>query len=87
MTAVIWVEGSEIRRNNGRADRGEALAPPIVVQDGTEIRRGFELEIRGPSRVVYRPENPRQNGVVLWIETDAPVLLDGDSRGCLLTTG
>ena len=74
---IVWVEGSEIRRNVGRAARGEPLAPTIVMQDGEAIRRGFDLQILGPSRVVYHPDNARQNGVVLWIETDADVLLDG----------
>lgn len=83
---IIWVEGSEIRRNVGRAERGEALAPTLVAQDEDGIRRGFELEICGPARIVYRPGSPRQNGVVLWIETDAPVQLDAAPRGCRLTT-
>jgi hypothetical protein len=77
---IVWVEGSEIRRNVGRAQRGEPIRPPVVVQDGTEILRGFQLQIYGPSKIVYQPENPLQNGVVLWIETDAPVLLDESYR-------
>lgn len=86
MTRRIWVEGSEIRRNLGRSLRGDLLSPTVVVQDGGDIRRGFAIEILGPSRVVYRPEDPLQNGVVLWIETEAPVQIDDAPRVSGLTT-
>jgi hypothetical protein len=69
----MWVEGQTIRDNVGRRDRGEPDAPPVVVARGAEIVRCFAVEIRGPSRVVYAPETPMQNGVTLWIETTAPV--------------
>lgn len=73
MTTRVWVEGQTIRDNVGRRERGEPLAPPIVVAREGLVTRHHEVVIDGISRVVYTPETPMQNGVVLWIETDAPV--------------
>ena len=36
-----------------------------------------EVEIDGPTRVVYRPDRPLSCGAVLWVETNAPVRVDG----------
>jgi len=40
---------------------------------------GYEkVEIQGPSELVYRPENPLSCGAVAWIETQSPVIVDGE---------
>jgi len=55
------------RRNN----------PVIRVEvDGTSTHC-MEVEIDGPSRVVYRPDDPRRGGTRVWIETDAPTRMIG----------
>ena len=33
----------------------------------------MEMNIKGPSRMIYSPDKPRKCGAKLWIETDADV--------------
>jgi hypothetical protein len=40
---------------------------------GGKTRYGSEVEIKGESRMVYKPESPLPCGAKLWIETDADV--------------
>lgn len=47
-----------------------------VEQDG-KVVYCMEVDIKGPSRMIYRPSNPRPCGAKLWIETDAEVELIG----------
>ena len=35
----------------------------------------MEVEIQGPSKMVYRPDKPRPCGAKLWIETDSQVVM------------
>jgi hypothetical protein len=37
----------------------------------------FEVEVLGPSRIVYRPDKPLSCGARCWIETDADVEVVG----------
>jgi len=37
----------------------------------------MEVDIKGPSRMIYRPDKPRPCGAKLWIETDADIELIG----------
>lgn len=47
--------------------------PTLTVKDYKQNRRAHEVIIHGPSRVVYRPENPLSCGAHVWIETESPV--------------
>jgi len=50
-----------------------ARNPVITVKSGKTNRYGFEVEILGPSKVVYSPEKPLACGARLWVETEAEV--------------
>ena len=39
----------------------------------------MEVEIHGPSRMVYRPEDPLACGAKLWIETESDITLLGET--------
>ena len=68
---IIHVYQQRIRQNIKRdaADR----EPPIIVRDGRKRTYGFEVEVTGPCRIVYSPDEPLDCGARLWIETDDEV--------------
>jgi len=44
--------------------------PAITVKTYKDNRRAREVSIDGPSKVVYRPEQPLSCGARVWIECD-----------------
>lgn len=71
MTRIIHVNQHVIKHN---LKYGVEL-PPCRVQEGSKSRYCREVQINGPSRMVYHPNDPLSCGARLWIETDAPVVL------------
>lgn len=69
----IHINQHKIKANkkNGTND------PVITVKCGKTNTYGHEVEIQGPSKVVYRPNKPLKCGARVWIESDARVLVDG----------
>ena len=47
--------------------------PVITVKTYKSNIKGNEVEIHGPSRVVYSPDKPLSCGARVWIETNAHV--------------
>ena len=74
MRYIIHINRNIIQQN---AKRGENK-PVCRVQCGKDVRYCMEVDIKGPSRMVYRPDNPRPCGAKLWIETDSDVELIGE---------
>lgn len=68
-----------INRNIIQANAKHGKADPVcrVEEDGI-VRYAMEVTILGPSVMVYRPDNPRQCGAKLWIETESAVVLRGE---------
>ncbi len=66
MKARIHVNMHVIRANakHGTAD------PAITVKTYKDNRRAKEVTIDGPSKVVYRPDQPLSCGARVWIECD-----------------
>ena len=54
--------------------------PVCRIQEGNKIRYSMEIEIKGPSRMIYRPDNPQPCGAKLWIETESDVELIGEQK-------
>lgn len=52
--------------------------PVCRVEEKGIVKYCMEVNIKGPSRMVYSPDNPRPCGAKLWIETDADVELIGE---------
>ena len=69
MKKKIHVNQHTIKRN---AKTGES-EPVITVKTYKSNDYAHEVEILGPSRVVYRPDKPLPCGAKVWIETDAEV--------------
>ena len=49
------------------------LEPVVSVKQGDRNDYGYQLEIQGPCRIVYRPHDPANCGAHLWIDTYSPV--------------
>lgn len=74
MTKIIHINRNVIQRNekNGRSE------PVVRVEEKGVVRYCMEVNIKGPSKMVYRPDKPRTCGAKLWIETEAEVELIGE---------
>lgn len=68
-TLRIHVNINNIRHN---AKSGDTL-PVCRVQSGMGHSYGDEVIIKGPSRLVYRPNDPLACGAKVWVETEADV--------------
>ncbi len=49
------------------------LKPVVSVKETNRNDYGYQLEIKGPCRIVYRPHDPAECGAHLWIDTFSPV--------------
>jgi len=49
--------------------------PVLTVKTSHSNRYAHNIEILGPSKVIYRPEKPLSCGARVWIETDSEVNL------------
>ncbi len=73
MKTRIHVNQHKIRANINR-DEPE---PVLTVKTYKSNVYAFEVEVLGPSRIVYRPDKPLSCGARCWIETDADVEVVG----------
>lgn len=65
----IHVNQHAIRRNRKLGTQD----PPITIKTSRQNIKAVDVEIDGPSRLVYSPEKPLSCGARLWIETRAEV--------------
>ncbi|NEO93260.1 MAG: DNA-binding protein, partial [Moorea sp. SIO3G5] len=63
--AVIHVNQKVIRQNLKTGERN----PVITVKRGSKNVYGHTVEVNGPCRVMYRPDDPLKCGARVWIET------------------
>jgi len=69
MKTVIHVNQHIIKSN---AKKGENK-PTLTVKTYKSNTYAHEVEIKGPSKVVYSPDKPLSCGAKVWIETQATV--------------
>jgi hypothetical protein len=69
MKTIIHVNQHVIKANrkNGVED------PVLTVKTYKENRYAHEVEIEGPSKIVYSPDKPLSCGAHVWIETQGEV--------------
>ena len=77
MKKRIHVNMHVIRRNQKTGER----EPTITVKTYKTNTYAHEVDILGPSKVVYSPDKPLSCGARLWIETDSEVVCDGQALG------
>ena len=71
MKMRIHVNQHKIRANKKNGTRD----PVITCKTSKSNEYAHEIEILGPSKIVYSPDKPLSCGARVWIETDADVQL------------
>lgn len=71
MKTIIHVNQHVIKANakNGTDD------PVLTVKTYKSNTYAHNVEIKGPSRVVYSPDKPLSCGAKVWIETEGEVII------------
>ena len=70
MKTRIHVNQHVIRKNHNTGDR----KPVLTVKTYKSNTYAHDVEILGPSKVLYRPDDPLQCGAKVWIETESEVI-------------
>ena len=70
---IIHINMHIIRDNHKTGARN----PVITVKEGKSNRYAHNVQILGPSTVVYSPDKPQPCGARVWIATESDVVLDG----------
>ena len=73
MKTIIHVNQHAVRRNV----KSEVKEPVLTVKTYKSNTYAHEVEIAGPSRVVYSPDKPLSCGARVWVETNADVTIVG----------
>ena len=69
MRTIVHVNQHHVRSN---ATKGTDL-PVLTVKTYRSNRYAYEVNIKGPSRLVYSPDKPLSCGARVWVETEAEV--------------
>ena len=67
---IIHVNQQRIRSN---IHKTEELQPVITIKQGKKDIHCHQVEILGPSRLVYQPHDPIHCGARLWLEVDPSI--------------
>ena len=70
MKTIVHVNQHVIRSNTKTGER----EPALTVKNYKSNTYANEVQINGPSKVVYSPDKPLSCGARVWIETEAEVL-------------
>jgi hypothetical protein len=70
MKSRIHIDQHAIRANN----KNGTQLPVISVKTYKSNTKCHEVEINGPSKLVYSPDKPLSCGARVWIETEAEVI-------------
>lgn len=69
---IIHVNQHVIRDNHKTGARN----PVITIKSGNKNTYAHNVEILGPSKVVYSPDKPLPCGAKVWIETNSEIIID-----------
>jgi len=72
MKKRIHINQHKIRANQ----KNNTNEPVITVKTYKSNEYGHDVQILGESRVVYSPNKPLPCGAKVWIETEAPVVIN-----------
>lgn len=71
MKTIIHVNQHVIKSNR----KNDAKEPVLTIKTYKENKYAHEVEIDGPSKVVYSPDKPLSCGAHVWIETQGEVII------------
>ena len=72
MKKIIHVNMHKIRSNK----KNDTNDPVITVKTYKSNNYAHEVDIQGPSKIVYSKDKPLPCGARVWIETEEKVVLD-----------
>lgn len=72
MKKRVHVNMHVIRRNHKTGER----EPVLTVKTSKSNTYGHEVEIQGPSKVIYSPDKPLSCGARVYIIVECPVVVD-----------
>jgi hypothetical protein len=75
MKTIVHVNQHKIRANAGKP--ADQQAPVLTVKTYKSNTYAYEVEILGPSRIVYSPDKPLSCGARVWVETESEVKILG----------
>lgn len=73
MKRIVHVNQHVIKSNrkNGVTD------PVLTCKTYKDTVYGHEIEMTGPTKIIYRPDKPLSCGAHVWIETHDTIIIDG----------
>jgi hypothetical protein len=71
MKTIVHVNQHQIRHNHKHGTRD----PVLTVKTYKSNDYAHEVEIKGPSKIVYSPDKPLSCGARVWIETTSEVII------------
>lgn len=69
MKTIIHVNQHVVKQNR----KNKTNNPVLTVKNYKDNRYAHEVEINGPSKVVYSPDKPLSCGAHVWMETQEEV--------------
>jgi hypothetical protein len=70
MKTIIHVNQHKIRSNI----KNDVVEPVLTVKSYKSNIYAHEVEILGPSKIIYSPKKPLSCGARVWIETESEVI-------------
>ena len=65
-----------VNQHNVRSNKKNGTNKPVItVKTSKSNDYSHQVEVLGPSKVIYRPDKPLSCGAKVWIETTAEVIL------------
>lgn len=71
MKTIVHVNQHVIKSNR----KNKAEDPVLTVKTYKDNRYAHEVEILGPSKIIYSPDKPLSCGAHVWIETEGEVVV------------
>jgi hypothetical protein len=71
MKTIVHVNQHVIKSNR----KNKVEDPVLTVKTYKDNRYAHEVEILGPSKIVYSPDKPLSCGAHVWIETEGEVVV------------
>ena len=63
-----------VNQHKSRSNKKNNLNEPVItVKTSKSNTYGHEVEVLGPSKVIYSPDKPLSCGARVWIETNSDV--------------
>ena len=78
MKKYIHVSQERIRSNKRKILKGNPPEPVLTVETFDGLTYGFEILFKADSKIVYSPLAARKGGAKVWVETEGPIIIDGE---------